>query len=143
MYQFLRIFSMQMADRLGRLLDPYPTAPSFVHFPSSNAPALAPLLLTQHRQRVDLLVWCNLPGEASTGPIFKRPKIINFSVSTYCCNRRSHRLIKMHSNETKNYHEIITKAYLHGGEARCCVFLVADGRLVNLRHPPLSSRTLV
>ncbi len=31
---------------------------------------------------------------------------------------------------------MITRAYLHGGEARCHVFLSADGRLVDIRHPP-------
>jgi hypothetical protein len=71
-----------MADRLGRLLDPYRTAPSFVRFPMSDAPAPAPLPLTRHRQQVHLLVWCNSPGEASTGPIFKCRKIVNFVVST-------------------------------------------------------------
>jgi hypothetical protein len=31
---------------------------------------------------------------------------------------------------------MITRAYLHGCEVRWHVFLVADGRLVDLRHPP-------
>jgi hypothetical protein len=31
---------------------------------------------------------------------------------------------------------MIIWAYLHGGEARCCVVLVTNGHLVNLRHPP-------
>jgi hypothetical protein len=41
-----------MADWLGMLLDPYQTAPSFVCFPSSYAPAPAPLPSTHHWQRV-------------------------------------------------------------------------------------------
>ena len=36
-----------MADRLGRILDPRPIAPSFDHFPLLNAPAPAPLASTQ------------------------------------------------------------------------------------------------
>ncbi len=32
---------------------------------------------------------------------------------------------------------MITRAYLHGGEARCHVFLITDGRLVDFHHPPL------
>jgi hypothetical protein len=65
-----------MADRLGRLLDPYQAAPSFVGFPSSDAPALAPLPLTHHWQRVHFLVWCNLPGETSTVPFLNAAKLL-------------------------------------------------------------------
>ena len=42
-----------MADRLGRILDPRPIAPSFDHFPSLNAPAPAPLASTHCRQRAN------------------------------------------------------------------------------------------
>jgi len=51
-----------MADQVGRLFDPYQTAPLFVRLPSSDAPTLAPLPLTHHRQRVHLLAWYDLPG---------------------------------------------------------------------------------
>ncbi len=54
--RFLHIFRTQMAERLGKLLDPYQTAPSFVRFPSSDAPAPAPLPLTHYLKRVHLLV---------------------------------------------------------------------------------------
>jgi hypothetical protein len=72
-----------MADQVGRLLGPYQIAPLFVRLPSSDAPTLAPLLLTHHRQRVHLLAWYDSPGEARTGPIFKRRKIVNFIMSAY------------------------------------------------------------
>jgi hypothetical protein len=80
-----------MADQVGRLLDPYQTAPLFVRLPSSDAPALAPLPLTHHWQRVHLLAWYDSPGEARTGPIFKCRKIVNFVVSAYRRDRRPHR----------------------------------------------------
>jgi hypothetical protein len=79
-----------MADQVGRLLDPYQTAPLFVRLPLSDAPALAPLPSTHHRQRVHLLAWYNLPGEARTGPILKRRKIVNFVMSAYCRDQRPH-----------------------------------------------------
>jgi hypothetical protein len=41
LYQFLQIFRTHKADRPGRLLDPYPTTPSFVCFPLLDAPAPA------------------------------------------------------------------------------------------------------
>jgi hypothetical protein len=72
-----------MADQVGRLLDPYQTAPLFVRLPSSDAPTLALLPLTNHQQRVHLLAWYDLLGEARTGPIFKRCEIVNFVVSAY------------------------------------------------------------
>ncbi len=77
-----------MADQVGRLLDPYQTAPLFVRLPPSNAPALAPLPSTHH---VHLLAWYDLPGEVRTGPIFKRSKIVNFVVSAYRRDQRPHR----------------------------------------------------
>jgi hypothetical protein len=40
---FYVFFWMQMADRLGRLLDPYPTALLFVHFPLLDTPDPASL----------------------------------------------------------------------------------------------------
>jgi hypothetical protein len=90
-----------MADQVGRLLDPYQTAPLFVRLPSSDAPTLTPLPSTHHRQRVHLLAWYNSPGEARTGPIFKRHEIANFIVSVYHRDRRPHRSIKIRSNDTQ------------------------------------------
>ncbi len=46
-----------------------------------------------------LLAWYHSPGEARTGPIFKRREIVNFIVSAYRCNRRLHRSIKIRSND--------------------------------------------
>ncbi len=77
------LFQDQMTDQLGRLLDPYPTASLFVHFPSSYAPAPVPLPLTHLWQRYFVLVWCNLPGEPSTRSIIKQCKNVNFIVFTY------------------------------------------------------------
>jgi hypothetical protein len=74
-----------MADRLGGKLDPHPIAPSFDRFPSMNAPALAPLVSTHHRQRVHVSVWRNSPSVASTGTIFERAKIETFQKSTPRC----------------------------------------------------------
>ncbi len=79
-----------MADQLGRLLEPYPIALLFVRFLWLDAPAPAPLPLTRHRQRADVLVWCNLTSVASTGPIFKCRKIVNFVMSMSGRNRRPH-----------------------------------------------------
>ena len=67
-----------MDDRLDRILDPYPIAPSFDHFPSLNAPTPAPLALIHRRQQVNVSVWSNLPSVASTSPIFERDKIETF-----------------------------------------------------------------
>jgi hypothetical protein len=71
-----------MADRLGRILDPYPIAPSFDHFLSLNAPAPAPLASTHCRQRANVSVWSNLPSVASTGAIFELDEIETFREST-------------------------------------------------------------
>jgi hypothetical protein len=90
-----------MADQVGRLLDPYQTASLFVRLPSSDAPTLAPLPSTHHRQRVHLLAWYDSPSEARTGPIFKRREIVNFVVSAYRRDRRPHRSIKIRSNDTQ------------------------------------------
>ncbi len=75
-----------MADRLGRLLNPCPIAPSFVCFTLLDAPTPAPSPLTDHQQQVYLLVWCGSPSVASTGPIFKGCKIVDFIVLAYGCN---------------------------------------------------------
>ncbi len=71
-----------MADKLGRILDPRPIAPSFDHFPLLNAPAPAPLASTHCRQRAHVSVWSNSPYVASTGTIFERDKIETFREST-------------------------------------------------------------
>ena len=67
-----------MADRLGRILDPYPIAPSFDHFPLLNAPAPAPLASTHCRQLAHVSVWSNSPHVASTGTIFELDEIETF-----------------------------------------------------------------
>ncbi len=88
-----------MADKVGRLLDPYQTAPLFVRLPSPDAPTLAPLPSTHRRQQVHLLAWYDSPGEARTSPIFKRRKIVNFVMSAYRRDRHPHRSIKIRSND--------------------------------------------
>jgi hypothetical protein len=90
-----------MADQVGRLLDPYQTAPLFVRLPSSHVPTLAPIPSSHHRQQVHLLAWYNSPGEARTGPIFKRREIVKFVVSAYRRDRHPHRSIKIRSNDTQ------------------------------------------
>ncbi len=102
MYQFLHVFRTQIADQLGRLLDPYPIALLFVCFLSLDTPPLAPLPPTHHRQQLHVLVWCDSPSVASTGPIFKCREIVNFVTSMFSCNQRPHKLIKTHRNDTKN-----------------------------------------
>jgi hypothetical protein len=91
-----------MADQLGRLLDPYPTTLLFFCFLLLDAPAPAPLPSTHHRQRVYVLVWCNSPSVASTGPIFKRHEIVNFKMSMSGHDQHPHKLIKTCGNDTKS-----------------------------------------
>ena len=88
-----------MADRLGRILDPYPIAPSFDHFPSSNAPAPTPLASTHCRQRANVSVWSNLPSVASTGTIFELDEIETFRESTPRRDRQWHCSIKTRRND--------------------------------------------
>jgi hypothetical protein len=88
-----------MADRLGRILYPYPIAPSFDHFPSLNAPAPAPLASTHCRQRANVSVWSNSPYVASTVTIFELDEIETFRESTPRRNRRRSCSIKMHWND--------------------------------------------
>ena len=88
-----------MADRLGRILDPYPIAPSFDHFPSLNAPAPAPLASTHCRQRANVSVWSNLPSVASTGTIFELDEIETFQESTPRRDRRRRCSIKTRRND--------------------------------------------
>ncbi len=66
---------------MGRLLDPHPIAPSFVHFPSLDTPAPTPLASAHCRIAVCVAVWCDSPSVASTGPIFKQRKIETFVTS--------------------------------------------------------------
>jgi hypothetical protein len=91
-----------MADQQDKILDPYPIAPLFVHFPSLNAPAPAPVALTHCRQRAHVSVWRNSPSVASTGPIFERDEIETFENST--SRRDEHRRCSI---------------MLHGNGARC------------------------
>jgi hypothetical protein len=91
-----------MADRLGRLLGPNPTALLFVHFLSLDASAPAPLPSTYHQQRVYVLVLRNSPSVASTGPFFKRRKIVHFATSMSGCNKHPHKSIKSRQNDTKS-----------------------------------------
>ena len=71
-----------MADRLGRILDPRPIAPSFDHFLSMNDPAPTPLASTHCRQRAHVSVWHSSPYVASVGPIFAQDEIETFQKST-------------------------------------------------------------
>jgi hypothetical protein len=114
LYQFLCIFRTQMADRLGKLLDPYQSATSFVRFPSLDAPYPASLPSTHYRQQVHLLVWCDSPGEARTGPIFKHREIVYFIVFAYHCNRRPYRSIKTRSNDTKSNMKLLLELIYTG-----------------------------
>ena len=60
-----------MTGRLDRILDPYQITPSFVCFPSLDAPAPAPSASTRCRLAVRDTDWCNFPSVASTSPIFR------------------------------------------------------------------------
>jgi hypothetical protein len=82
-------------------LDPYPTAPLFVPYPSSDAPAPAPLASTHCRLVVRVAVWRNLPSVASTGPIFRQSKIVTFVATASWCNGRRRCLIEMRRNVRK------------------------------------------
>ncbi len=97
------VFRTQKADRLGRLLDPYPIALTLVlSLPVVGRPCPGRLSLRHHWQWVYLLLWCNLPSVASTGPIFKSHIIVKFVTLISSCNLCLHRLIKMHRNDTKS-----------------------------------------
>ncbi len=102
-----------MADQVGRILDPYQTAPLFLRLPSSDAPTLAPFLLTHHRQQVHLLAWYDSPGEVRTSPIFKRREIVKFFVSAYRRDQRPHRPIEIRSNDTQiNMKQLLELIYM-------------------------------
>ncbi len=101
LYQFLRIFRTQMAGHLDRLLDPYQITPSFVCFPSLDAPAPASLASAHSQQRAYVLVWCNSPSVASTDPIFKRQEIETFVISMSWHDGRWHCSIKTGRNDKK------------------------------------------
>jgi hypothetical protein len=82
-------------------LDPRPIAPSFVHFPSMNAPAPTPLASTHCRQRAYVSVWRDSLSVASTGPIFERDEIETFEKSTSRRDGCMHRSIKTRRNDRK------------------------------------------
>ena len=90
-----------MADRLGRILDPRPIAPSFDHFPSMNAPAPAPLASTHCRQRAHISVWRGSPYVASTGAIFAQDEIETFGKLTFRRDGCMHRSMKTRRNDKK------------------------------------------
>ncbi len=81
-------FRTQKAERLGRLLDLYPTAPSFVPFPSSDTPAPAPLASTHCRLAACVTVWCNSPSVTSIGLISGGHKIVTFVTKAFGCDPR-------------------------------------------------------
>jgi hypothetical protein len=85
---FYVFFRTQKAERLGRLLDPYPTAPLFVPFPSSNAPAPAPLASTHCRLPVCVEVWRNSPSVTSIRLISGGHKIVTFVTKAFGRDRR-------------------------------------------------------
>ncbi len=82
-------------------MDPYPTAPLFIPFPSSDAPDLAPLASTHCRLVVCVAVWCNAPSVASTGPIFRQNKTVTFVATASWHDGRWRCLIKMRRNDKK------------------------------------------
>ena len=82
-------------------MDPRPIAPSFVHLPSMNAPAPAPLASTHCLQRAYVSVWCDSPSVASTGPIFERDEIETFEKFTSRRDGCMHRSIKTRRNDRK------------------------------------------
>ncbi len=85
---FYVFFRTQKAERLGRLLDPYPTAPSFAPFPSSDAPSPAPLASTHCRLAVCVAVWRNSPFVTSIGLISGGHKIVTFVTKAFGRDRR-------------------------------------------------------
>jgi hypothetical protein len=103
LYQFLRIFRTQKAERLGRLLDPYPTAPLFVPFPSSDTPALAPLASTHCLGLRCVLRFgaiCPL-WQAPVSPIFRQSEIVTFITTVSWHDGRQRCSIKTHRNNRK------------------------------------------
>ncbi len=85
---FYLFFRTQKAERLGRLFDPYPTAPSFVLFPSSDTPAPAPLASTHCRLAVCVAVWRNLPSVMSIRLISGGHKIVTFVTKAFGRDQR-------------------------------------------------------
>jgi hypothetical protein len=85
---FYVFFGTQKAEGVGRLFDPYPTAPSFVPFPLSDAPAPAPLASTHCRLAVCVAVWRNSPSVTSIGLISGGHKIVTFVTKAFGRDRR-------------------------------------------------------
>ncbi len=100
LYQFLQAFRTQKANRSGKLLAPYLTAPLFVHFLLLDAPAPAPLASSHYWQHEYILDLCNYSSLTSTSSIFKCHKIVHFVMSTFSHNWHLHRSIIMHRNDT-------------------------------------------
>jgi hypothetical protein len=82
-------------------LDPYPTTPLFVPFPSSDAPTPAPLASTQCRLAVCVAVWRNSLSVASTGPIFRQSEIVTFLTAASWHDGRRRCSIKTCRNDRK------------------------------------------
>ncbi len=129
LYQFLRIFRTQKAERLGMLLDPYPIAPSFVHFSSLDALAPAPLALTHHRQRVYISVWRDSPSVASTGPIFKRREIETFVTSSSWRDGRRRCSIETRSNDGRSKLKRLLDVSYTGETTIICYLCGGRGRI--------------
>jgi hypothetical protein len=122
-----------MADWLGRLLDPYPSALLFVCFLSLDAPAPALLSSTHHQQRVSILVWCDLLSMASTGPIFKHRKIVNFVMLMSGRDQCLHRSIKTRKNDTKsNMKQLLDLIYTGVRQGGMDSLLLAPASLISL-----------
>ncbi len=90
-----------MAGRLDRILDPYQITPLFIWLPSSDAPTPAPLASAHCWLAVCVTVWRNLPSVASTGPIFRRSKIVTFVTTASRHDGRRRCSIKTRRNNRK------------------------------------------
>ena len=116
-------------------MDTYQNTPSFICFPSLDATAPAPLASTHCRLAVRDAVWHNWPSVASTGPLFRRSKIVTFVTMASRSNGRWHCAIKMCRNDRIcNRIQLLAVSYLCGGRGRRWGFPVIGVRLVILHH---------